>query len=92
MTYTRRFIDLSMWGQAKLILPSLLLSLFMAAGSFGIILLNLNYGLQLALGIVAGIVLYIGLAKIFKMNAMEFLLGMVKGKLLKGHTKDSSQN
>ena len=92
MTYTRRFIDLSMWGQAKLILPSLLLSLFMAAGSFGITLLNFNYGLQLAFGIIAGIILYTGLAKIFKMNAMEFLLGMVKGKLLKGRTKNSLQN
>ena len=92
MIYTRGFIDLSMWGQAKLILPSLLLSLFMAAGSFGFTLLNLNYGLQLALGFAAGMVLYIGLAKVFKMNAMDFLLGMAKSRLLKGRTKDSLQN
>lgn len=92
MTYTRRFIDLSMWGQAKLILPSLLLSLLMAAGSFGITLLNFNYGLQLAFGIILGIVLYIGLAKIFKMNVMFFLLGIVKNKLQKNNAKGASEN
>lgn len=81
MTYTRRFIDLSMWGQAKLILPSLLLALFMAAGAYGITLLNVGYALQLTIGIATGIVFYLGLAKVFKMNAMEFLLGMARSKL-----------
>lgn len=82
MTYTRRFIDLSMWGQAKLIMPSLLLSLFMATGSFGITLLNLNNGLQLALGIFTGLVLYIGVAYFFKMKAMSLILKMMKNARL----------
>ena len=81
MTYTRRFIDLSMWGQAKLILPSLLLALLMAVGAYGTTLLKVGYALQLAIGIATGIVIYLGLAKVFKMNAMEFLLTMAKSKL-----------
>lgn len=83
MTYTKSFINLSMWGQAKLILPSLLLSLFMAAGSFSISLLDIGYGMQLPLGIAVGLVLYLGLAKLLKMDAMEFLLGMVRKKINK---------
>lgn len=82
MTYTRRFIDLSMWGQAKLIMPSLLLSLFMATGSFEITLLNLNNGLQLALGTFTGLVLYIGVAYFFKMKAMSLILKMMKNARL----------
>ena len=83
MTYSRKFINLSMWGQTKLIMPSLLLSLLMAAGSFGITLFDINYGLQLTLGVTAGIVVYLGFARLFRMNAMEFIVKTLKNKLLK---------
>lgn len=83
MTYTRNFIELSMWGQAKLVMPSLFLSLLMAAGSFGITLMDVGYGMQLILGTVLGIILYLGLAKLFGMNAMNFLVDVIKKKIIK---------
>ena len=80
MTYTKHFIDLSIWGQAKLILPSLALSLFMAAGSFSITTTELNHALQLFIGIFIGLILYLIPAQIFKLDAMSFIFELVKTK------------
>ena len=78
MTYTKRFIDLSIWGQAKLILPSLVLSLIMATGSYSVTLIGLNHALQLFLGITIGLILYLISAKLFKMDAMNYIFELVK--------------
>ena len=83
MTYTKRFIDLSIWGQAKLIFPSLALSLLMAAGVYSITLSNLNHVLQLILGIIIGLLLYIIPAKLFKMEAMNYIIELVRARLFK---------
>ena len=83
MTYTKSFINLSIWGQIKLIFPALILSIFMAAGSFGITLTNLDNPVQLILGIVIGIFLYLIPAKLFKMSAMDYMWGLIKKKLVK---------
>ena len=83
MTYTKRFIDLSIWGQAKLIFPSLALSLLMAAGAYSITLSNLNHVLQLILGIIIGLLLYIIPAKLFKMEAMNYIIELVRARLSK---------
>lgn len=80
MTYTKRFIDLSIWGQAKLILPSLALSLIMAAGSYCMTTTGLNYALQLFVGIIIGLILYLFPAKLFKMDAMNYIFELVKAK------------
>ncbi len=83
MVYTRKFIDLSILGQMKIITPSLLLSLLMAACSYGITLLQLNNGIQLALGVVVGMLFYIGVALMLKMDSINYLLEMVKTKFFK---------
>lgn len=83
MTYTKRFIDLSIWRQARLILPSLALSLLMAAGAYSITLSNLNHVLQLILGIIVGITLYFTTAKVFKMSAMNYIFELVRARLSK---------
>ena len=80
MTYTKRFIDLSIWGQAKLILPSLALSLVMAAGSYCATIIGLNYALQLFSGITIGLILYLIPAKLFKMDAMNYIFELAKKK------------
>ena len=80
MTYTKCFIDLSIWGQAKLILPSLALSLIMAAGSYCMTTTGLNYALQLFVGIIIGLILYLFPAKLFKMDAMNYIFELVKAK------------
>ena len=81
MTYTRRFIDLSMWEQIKLFLPSLALSTMMATGAYAITKIGLNCGLQLALGISIGLILYLIPAWFFKMDAMKYIFEMIKTKI-----------
>lgn len=83
MTYTKRFIDLTIWGQTKLILPSLALSLIMAAGSYCMTMIELNYALQLFIGVFVGLILYLVPAKIFKMDAMNYIFKLAKVKLFK---------
>ena len=80
MTYTKHFIDLSIWGQAKLILPSLVLSLTMAAGSFCMTTIGLNYALQLFVGIIVGLITYIVLARFFKMSAIDSIVEFIKNR------------
>ena len=81
MTYTKNFIDLSMWGQAKIVLPSLILSILMASGSYSVTLADACYGLQLSLGILVGIVLYLGLARLFRLDAVILLMNMARSKM-----------
>ena len=81
MTYTKNFIDLSMWGQAKLVLPSLVLSIIMAAGSYSLTLAGVGCALQLFLGILVGFVLYLGIARLFRLDAMILLMNMAKSKM-----------
>ena len=80
MTYTKRFIDLSMWGQAKIILPALVLSMVMAGISVCMTHLPVGDALQLFFGICVGMVAYIGIAFVFKMNALTELLKLVRKK------------
>ena len=88
MIYTKQFINLSMWGQAKLVIPSMFLSLLMAVGSYGITLLDVDRGYQLLLGIFVGFVIYLGLAKLFRMNAVTFLFKIVKSRLRKNSANE----
>ena len=78
MIYTKRFIDLSIWGQAKLILPSLTSSLIMAAGSYCVTKIEPNYVLQLLFGIVVGLLLYIIPAIIFRTRTMSCIFELIK--------------
>lgn len=78
MTYTRRFIDLSIFGQVKLFTPSLLLSLSMGAFLWlGMDWISLN-GVQLLVGIPAGIVFYFSLAYILRMSSLQMLLSFLR--------------
>lgn len=82
MIYTRRFIDLSMWNQVKLIFPSWILSILMAALVYFVTCLNLSSVVQLVVGILIGILFYSIIAIIFKMKAMILFIEMIKCKLL----------
>ena len=74
MIYTRRFIDLSIWGQVKLLASSFVLSLSMG----GVIWLVMNLfsldGLQLATGILTGVAFYFAVAYLLKMNPLRLLI------------------
>lgn len=83
MTYTNRFIDLSMWKQIKLLLPSLSFSLIMAAGAYVITLTSLNCISQLVVGISVGLILYLIPAWIFKVDALKYIIKALKEKTKK---------
>lgn len=80
MTYTKRFIDLSIWGQIRLFLPSLILSLIMASGAYTITTFTINNGIQLLGGFIVGLLLYIIPALLFKLNSMKYILELLKSK------------
>lgn len=80
MSYTKRFIDLSIWGKGKPILPSLALSLLMATGSYSTTLTGLNHALQVFFGGVISLTLYFIIAKFFIMGAIEYIFKFAKNK------------
>ncbi len=67
------------------ILPSILLSVIMAAAVWALSLLNINTFLLLMLQIFAGIFIYILLSVIFKVNQFVYLKNMLLKKLHKKH-------
>lgn len=78
MTYSKRFINLSIWEQLKLFLPSLILSIIMAIGSNAITQLGFNYGMQLFVGIAIGLLVYIYSAILFKMDSIKYIRELIK--------------
>ena len=71
------------------ILPNLLLSLVMFGAVYPISLLNINVYFMMILQVVVGVVVYIGLSAIFKVESFKYILGIVKGFLKKGKKNES---
>ncbi len=82
--YTGKLLNLGFWTQMKDITPTLLLSLFMGVTVLGstYILPDILW-LQLFVGIFTGVIVYTGIAYIFKMQEFTELLSLVKSKLKK---------
>lgn len=74
----RKLLNYSYFEQMKDILPSLLLSLVMCAIVLSINLLGLNVWVTIILQIIAGVVVYIAAAKLFKFEMYNYILGIVK--------------
>ena len=74
MTYTRSFIDLSIWGQVKLLASSFVLSLSMGGVIWLVMNLFSSDGLQLATGILTGVAFYFAVAYLLKMNPLRLLI------------------
>lgn len=69
--------------QVKDVFPSLSLSLIMGLVTYSILFLNLSPYLTLVIQIFIGVIVYIGLAKLFKLECYEYLLSTIKGVLNK---------
>lgn len=69
--------------QVKDIFPSLILSLIMGLVAYSILFLNLSSYLTLVIQVFIGATVYIGLAKLFKLECYEYLLSTIKGVLNK---------
>lgn len=78
MTYTKKFIGLSTIEQMKIIAPSLLLALLMAIASYSVTFFNNYYLTQILSGTLIGLFVYIGIAWVLKMSALEQILKLIK--------------
>ncbi|MGI6453738.1 MAG: polysaccharide biosynthesis C-terminal domain-containing protein [Syntrophomonadaceae bacterium] len=74
----KKLLDYSYVEQWKDIMPSLLLSLVMGAVVYSLKWLGLSVLLTLIIQVFAGVILYVGLAWIFKLECFRYLLSTVK--------------
>ncbi len=74
----KKLLDYSYFEQLKDILPSFLLSGFMAIIVYAIGLLNINMLLLLIIQVILGVVLYFGLTKLFKIECLEYILELLR--------------
>ena len=75
----KKFLNYSCFDQLKDIFPAFLLSLTMCVVVLLIGMLNFNTLILLILQIIIGIILYFGLAKIFKVESLNYLLDTIRG-------------
>jgi O-antigen/teichoic acid export membrane protein len=74
----KRLLDYSITEQAKDILPTLVISLFMGIVVYSISLIGWNDYITLSIQIIIGVITYILLARLFKIEAMQYTTTMVK--------------
>lgn len=79
----KKLLGYSYWEQVKDMLPSMVLSVAMLAIVSLLQLLNLNDWITMIMQIVLGIAIYFGLAKLFKLECMEYIIKMVKEMISK---------
>lgn len=83
-----KLLNYSYKEQIKDILPSLILSLIMGLVVYGFLFFNISLYLTLVIQVFTGAIVYIGLAKLFKLECYEYLLFTIKDILIK-KTKQS---
>lgn len=76
--YTGRLINVGYLKQIKDLLPILLLALFMGLCVYIITLVIPGYLLQLIIGVISGMIIYVGIAYLFKMSELTELLTLIK--------------
>mgnify|MGYP001127249186 CR=1 FL=1 len=74
----KKLLNYSYVEQWKDIMPSLLLSLVMGAAVYSLKWLGLSVLLTLSIQVFAGVILYVGLAWIFKLECFRYLLSTGK--------------
>lgn len=79
----KKLLGYSLLEQIKDIFPYLALSLFMFFAVLSITLLGMNYYLTLFIQFVIGVLIYVAGAKLFKLEAFEYVLNILKGFLKK---------
>ena len=67
-------------GLLETVLKEGLIYGIMAMGVYAISKFNLNYSLILSLGIVAGLILYLIPAWLFKMNSMKYIFELLQAR------------
>lgn len=73
-----KLLDYSYKEQIKDIIPSLLLSIIMGGIVYSILFFNMSPYLTLIIQVLVGAIVYISLAKLFKLECYEYLINTVK--------------
>ena len=76
----KKLLGYSYLEQVKDLLPSILSSAVMGILVWSVDLLNLNTIITILLQIILGTAVYFGIAKVFKFECFEYLVGMIKRK------------
>ena len=79
----KKLLGYSYWEQVKDMLPSMMLSIAMLAIVSLLQLFNLNDWITMIMQVVLGIAIYFGLAKLFRLECMEYIIKMVKEMISK---------
>lgn len=74
----KKLLGYSYSEQVKDLLPSILSAVAMGGIVWGVELLNLNVVVTIGIQIVLGVVVYFGIAKLFKFECFEYLVGILK--------------
>ncbi len=75
----KKLLNYGYFEQIRDILPSVLLSLCMGGVVFAISLLNLSFYIMFVLQMAAGFLFYVGVAKLFHFECLEYLIQTLKG-------------
>lgn len=75
----KKLLGYSYLEQIKDIAPSMALSLVMLAIILPVTMLNIPSILQIVIQIIVGVIVYFGLAKLFKLECFDYVLNTVKG-------------
>lgn len=74
----KKLLNYSYFEQVKDMLPSFLLAIVMFVIVLSVQLLNLNMWLTIIIQIILGVVIYFGIAKLFKFECLDYVLNMLK--------------
>lgn len=75
----KKLLGYSYLEQIKDIAPSMALSLVMLAIILPVTMLNIPSILQIVIQIIVGVIVYFGLAKLFRLECMTYIINTVKG-------------
>ena len=76
--YTGKLIHVGYFLQMKDLIPILLLTLFMGLCVYIVTLVLPGYPLQLTVGVITGVIIYVGVAYLFKMPELKDMLSLLK--------------
>ena len=87
----RRLLDLPFTRQLLDVLPALLLSLGMAAAIWPVTLLGLPDAVRLLIMVPAGVLIYVGVSALLKLDSFTYVLEIAKRLLRRGKTAEGGE-
>lgn len=88
----RKLLDYSFENQLKDMLPQILLSCFMGVCVCLLAFLPINTFLLLLIQVVSGVMIYLIGSKIFKIDSLDYLLGIIRTYLVRKEKKKTHRN